>query len=56
MNKASSPRHRHDPRVTEVSALLLLEQVTTAEIAERYQVGPRTAQRLLAAARTVSED
>lgn len=46
-----APRHRHDLRVTELSALLL-GQVTTAEIAERYQVGERTAQRLLAAART----
>ncbi|MEV0989933.1 DNA-binding protein [Streptomyces sp. NPDC049949] len=51
-----APRHRRDPRVTEVSALLLLGQVTTDEIAEHYQVGRRTAQRLLAAALTVSED
>lgn len=50
-----APRHRHDPRVTEVAALLLLGQVTTSEIAERYQVGQRTAQRLLAAARTHPE-
>ncbi|MET9466574.1 helix-turn-helix domain-containing protein [Streptomyces sp. NPDC006544] len=48
-------RHRHDPRVTEAAALLLLGQVTTAEIAERYQVGQRTAQRLLAASRTCPE-
>ncbi|MFG2753756.1 hypothetical protein [Streptomyces xanthophaeus] len=46
-----APRHRYDPRVTELSALLLLGQVTTAAIAERYQIGQRTAQRLLAAAR-----
>ncbi len=50
-----APRHRPDPRVTEVAALLLLGQVTTVEIAERYQVGPRTAQRLLAAARAHPE-
>lgn len=52
-NRAS--RNRHDPRVAEVAALLLLGQVSTAEIAECYQVGQRTAQRLLAAARTHSE-
>ncbi|MCX5129419.1 DNA-binding protein [Streptomyces sp. NBC_00347] len=51
-----SPRYRQDPRVTEVAAVLLLEQVTTVEIAERYQVGQRTAQRLLAAARTQPQD
>lgn len=48
-------RHRHDPRVTEVAALLLLGAVTAAEIAERYQVEERTGQMLLAAARTCPE-
>ncbi|MDD9383118.1 DNA-binding protein [Streptomyces sp. ZAF1911] len=50
-----APRQRHDPRIAEVAALLFVGQVTTAEIAEHYQVGERTAQRLLAAARTRPE-
>ncbi|WP_327135901.1 hypothetical protein OG311_38025 (plasmid) [Streptomyces sp. NBC_01343] len=50
-----APRHRHDPRAAEVASLLLLGPVTTAEVAERYQVGQRTAQRMLAAARTCPE-
>ncbi|MET9962822.1 hypothetical protein ABZ128_27780 [Streptomyces sp. NPDC006326] len=40
-----------DPRVEEITALLRQGQLTTTEVAERFGVGERTAQRLLAVAR-----
>ncbi|MGW0393843.1 DNA-binding protein [Streptomyces sp. NPDC003042] len=46
-----APRPRHDPRVGEIANLLSDSQVTATEIAQRYEVSERTAQRLLAAAR-----
>ncbi|MGW2681548.1 hypothetical protein, partial [Streptomyces sp. NPDC001436] len=55
--KDKAPRRRPDPRVAEIAAGLAraagaeAPPATTAEIAEQYGVGERTAQRLLAAAR-----
>ncbi|MFI1652146.1 DNA-binding protein [Streptomyces avidinii] len=46
------PRPRHDPRIPEIAELTCRSQVTSTEIAQRYQVSTRTAQRLLTAART----
>ncbi|MFD9303229.1 hypothetical protein ACFWCB_11315 [Streptomyces sp. NPDC060048] len=46
-----APRPRHDPRITEIAHLARRSHVTTTEIAHRYEVSDRTAQRPLAAAR-----
>ncbi|WP_331727105.1 helix-turn-helix domain-containing protein (plasmid) [Streptomyces sp. NBC_01213] len=43
---------RHDPRIAEIAALLTRGNgTTTTDIAHRYNVGERTAQRLIAQAR-----
>ncbi|WP_079181282.1 hypothetical protein [Streptomyces sp. CB00316] len=47
-----APRPRHDPRIAEIGELAAHAPLTTADVAQRYGVGERTAQRLLAAART----
>ncbi|MGW8487446.1 DNA-binding protein [Streptomyces sp. NPDC055886] len=49
-----APRPRHDPRVAEIAELTAQVPLTTADVAQRYGVGERTAQRLLAAARSDS--
>ncbi|MFJ3519836.1 DNA-binding protein [Streptomyces sp. NPDC090131] len=49
-----APRPRQDPRIPEIADLTRQSQVTAAEIAHRYEVSERTAQRLLAAARQQS--
>ncbi|MFE9221705.1 DNA-binding protein [Streptomyces lavendulae] len=46
-----APRPRHDPRIAEIAELARRSPVTTTEVAHRYEVSDRTAQRLLAAAR-----
>ncbi|MGW6878192.1 helix-turn-helix transcriptional regulator [Streptomyces xanthophaeus] len=46
-----APRPRHDPRIAEIADMTRRSHVTTTEIAHRYEVSDRTAQRLLAAAR-----
>ncbi|MGW2680905.1 helix-turn-helix transcriptional regulator [Streptomyces sp. NPDC001436] len=46
-----APRPRHDPRIAEIADLARRSPLTTSEIAQRYEVSDRTAQRLLAAAR-----
>lgn len=46
-----APRPRHDPRITEIVQLNNRAPLTTTDIAHRYGVSERTAQRLLAAAR-----
>ncbi|MYV56792.1 DNA-binding protein [Streptomyces sp. SID3212] len=46
-----APRPRHDPRIAEIAELTSRTPLTTTDIAHRYQVSERTAQRLLAAAR-----
>ncbi|MFB6667886.1 hypothetical protein [Streptomyces parvus] len=50
-----APRPRHDPRIAEIAELTTRAPLTTADVAQRYGVGQRTAQRLLAAARTRAE-
>ncbi|MEU4955202.1 hypothetical protein [Streptomyces lavendulae] len=61
-SKDKAPRRQPDPRVAEIAARLALavggdaQPVTAAEVAERYGVGERTAQRLLAAARDHGAD
>lgn len=50
-----APRPRHDPRIEEIAELTTRAPLTTADVAQRYGVGERTAQRLLAAARTRAE-
>ncbi|MFF3974979.1 hypothetical protein ACFYZ6_34715 [Streptomyces rubiginosohelvolus] len=47
-----APRPRHDPRIEEIAELATRAPLTTADVVQRYGVGERTAQRLLAAART----
>ncbi|MFB6862854.1 hypothetical protein ACFCZQ_33195 [Streptomyces virginiae] len=58
--KDKVPRRRPDPRVAEIAAGLTAGEdsrpATAAEIAARYGVGERTAQRLLAAARDHRDD
>ncbi|MBK3541012.1 hypothetical protein JHN61_33425, partial [Streptomyces sp. MBT67] len=51
-----APRPRHDPRIAEIAELTTRAPLTTADVAQRYGVGERTAQRLLAAARTRSDN
>ncbi|OEJ22485.1 helix-turn-helix domain-containing protein [Streptomyces subrutilus] len=61
-SKDRAPRRRPDPRVAEIAAGLALaaregaQPATSAEIAARYGVGERTAQRLLLAAREYEAD
>ncbi|MEV0990930.1 helix-turn-helix domain-containing protein [Streptomyces sp. NPDC049949] len=56
-SKDKAPRRRPDPRVAEIAAGIVIaaeegaQPATAAEIAARYGVGERTAQRLLSAAR-----
>ncbi|MGW4037725.1 DNA-binding protein [Streptomyces sp. NPDC004778] len=49
-----APRPRHDPRVPEIAELATRAPLTTADVVQRFGVSERTAQRLLAAARTHS--
>ncbi|WP_420082852.1 helix-turn-helix domain-containing protein (plasmid) [Streptomyces sp. JL4002] len=51
-----APRPRHDPRIAEIADLARHTPLTTAKIAQRYNVSDRTAQRLLAAARQHATD
>ncbi|MER5966872.1 DNA-binding protein [Streptomyces sp. NPDC002057] len=46
-----TPRPRHDPRIAEIAERARRFHVTTTEVAHRYEVSDRTAQRLLSAAR-----
>ncbi|MEV8450462.1 DNA-binding protein [Streptomyces parvus] len=50
-----APRPRRDPRIAEIAELTTRAPLTTADVVQRYGVGERTAQRLLAAARTRAE-
>ncbi|WP_257137058.1 hypothetical protein [Streptomyces sp. gb14] len=50
-----APRPRHDPRIEEIAELTARAPLTTADVVQRYGVGERTAQRLLAAARARAE-
>ncbi|MGW7592383.1 DNA-binding protein [Streptomyces sp. G9] len=50
-----APRPRHDPRIAEIAELTTQAPLTTADVVQHYGVSERTAQRLLAAARTPAE-